>query len=365
MAARTPLLLPYLNFCPTVSESTEYGREVAVIGRTTIGSGCNFGDYSVLRADGERIVVGEGCWFGARSTVHIADKDHGSFIGDGVFVGRYALVHACTLAAGVVVGDAAVVMDRSEVGENAVIGAGSLVPPGKTMQGGWLHEGSPARPVRPLEPGEIEMLRVHLCQGSSSPVTMPSNDLLPLLVQAPYRSGTEGVLHVAKGKVPSASEGTYIAPTAAVSGDVLLGEGSSVWFAAVVHARRSRIEVGARTNVQDNSILDTGLSGASLSIGEDVTVGHNVCLGACTVGHRCLIGMGATVMDGAIVENDAFVGARALVEPGTVVKSGYIWAGRPAMEFRKVRPEEVEYFRMGKEVYERYARDYLKADRQC
>lgn len=358
-AAGSPLLLPFRDFRPRPPEALACGREAAVIGRTALGAGCWLGDFAVLRGDGDSIEVGASCWLGARATVHIADETQGAKIGGGVTVGRYALVHACTLGDGVVVGDAAVVMDGSVVGEDAAVAAGSLVPPGKTHEGGWLHAGSPARPVRPLEPGEIAALRLELRDGAPSPVTAPADDPLPLLDQAPYRTGPGGPLHASGGREPSVGAGAYVAPTAAVAGDVRLGEGSSVWFSAAVHARASRIEVGARTNVQDNSILDAGDSGLPLVLGDDVTVGHNVRLGACRVGDRCLVGMGATVMDGAVVEDGAFVGARALVEPGAVVEAGWIWAGRPAAPFREVRPDEADYFRMGKEVYERYARDYL------
>lgn len=358
-AAAAPLLLPFRDFRPRTPAALACGREVAVIGRTTVGEGCEIGDFAVLRGDGESVEVGAACWLGARSTLHIADELQGAKVGEGVTVGRYALVHACTLKDGVVVGDAAVVMDGSVVGEDAAIAAGSLVPPGKEHEGGWLHAGSPARPVRALEPGEIAALRLELRAGSPSPVTAPPDDPLPLLDQDPYRTGPGGPLHESGGGRPSLGAGVYVAPTAAVAGDVRLGEGSSVWFSTAVHARASRVEIGARTNVQDNSVLDAGDSGRPLVIGDDVTVGHNVRLGACTVGDRCLVGMGATVMDGAVVEDGAFVGARALVEPGAVVKAGHIWAGRPAGPFREVRPDEAAYFRAGKEVYERYARDYL------
>ena len=119
------------------------------------------------------------------------------------------------------------------------------------------------------------------------------------------------------------------------------------------------IILGARSNVQDNSILVTDAYRGPITIGEDVTIGHNVRMGACTVGDECLIGMGAEIGDGVVVENGALVGARAYVEPGTIVKSGYIWAGRPAAEFRRVKPEEQEFFQRGKEVYVGYATTYL------
>ena len=74
-------------------------------------------------------------------------------------------------------------------------------------------------------------------------------------------------------------------------------------------------------------------------------------MGAGSVGDQCVIGMGAEIGDGVVVENGALVGARAYVEPGTIVKAGYIWAGRPATEFRRAKPEEQEFFQRGKEAY--------------
>ena len=119
------------------------------------------------------------------------------------------------------------------------------------------------------------------------------------------------------------------------------------------------ITLSDRSNVQDNSILVTDARRGPITIGKDVTIGHNVRMGACTVGDECLIGMGAQIGDGVVVESGALVGARAYVEPGTIVKAGYIWAGRPAAEFRRVKPEEQEFFQRGKEVYVGYANTYL------
>ena len=97
-----------------------------------------------------------------------------------------------------------------------------------------------------------------------------------------------------------------------------------------------------------------------LVVGEDVTIGHNVRIRSCQIGNRCLIGMGSEVCDNVVVEDGAIVGARAYVEPGTVVKAGYIWAGRPATEFRAVKPEEHKMFQRGTEVYVGYSQTYLE-----
>ncbi len=355
----TPVLLPYREFRPVIGRNLRSGPGAAVIGRADLAESVRLGSLAVLRGDGERITIGPGCWLGARATVHIADEVHGTVVGARAVVGRFALVHGCTLAERVVVGDAAVVMDRAEVGAGAVIGAGALVPPGKVLEGGRLYLGSPARRVRDVAPDEVDRVGAAVRRSRPSPATAGAEDPLPALDDAalcPPASG--GPLHAGNGGVPSVGTGSYVAPTAFVWGDVRIGRGASVWFSTGLRAGLGRIVVGDRTNVQDNSLVDVREAGAVAAIGDDVTIGHNVRMGACRIGDRSLIGMGASMGSGVIVEDDALVGARAWVAPGTVVRSGWIWAGRPAEAFRKVRPDEAEYFRRGKEIYEAYARDY-------
>ncbi len=352
-------VLCYRGHRPVVGSRLQSGPGAVVIGRAHIAESVELGRLAVLRADGERITIGPRSWLGARSTVHIADDDRGSVVGTEVAVGHYALVHGCTLEDGVVVGDAAVVMDHSVVGAGAVIAAGALVPPGKTLAGGWLYAGSPARPVRALARGEAAELAAAVRRSTPSPATATDDDPLPPLGDKAFRpSGASGPLHAANGASPVVPAGAYLAPTSTLWGDVRLGRGSSVWFSTALRAGRGRIVVGDRTNVQDNSFIDVKQAGAVAEIGDDVTIGHNVRLAACRVGNRCLIGMGSTVCADVTVEDDALVGARAWVAPGTVVRAGWIWAGRPAQPFREVRPAEADAFRRGKEIYEEYARDY-------
>ena len=360
-----PMVLPYREYRPAVRPLLRCGPGAVVIGRTEVGDSVALGRLAVLRGDGERISIGSGCWLGARATVHIADDEHGSVVGGDVVVGRYALVHGCTLADRVVVGDAAVVMDRAVVGPGAVIATGALVPPGKKLAGGRRYAGSPARPVRTLASGEVDQLAAAVRRSEPSPATATDDDPLPPLDDTAFRPpGSSGPLHGCNGSTPVIPASAYVAPTAAVWGDVRLGRGASVWFSTAMRAGRGRIVVGDRTNVQDNSFVDVAETGASTEIGNDVTIGHNVRLEACRIGDRCLVGMGATGSAGVTVEDDALVGARAWVAPGTVVRAGWIWAGRPAKPFREVRPEEADYFRQGKEIYEGYARDYQAGGRE-
>ncbi len=121
------------------------------------------------------------------------------------------------------------------------------------------------------------------------------------------------------------------------------------------------VTIGEGTNVQDNAILSTDAARGDLAIGRAVTIGHNVRMGSGAIGDDALIGMGAQLGDGVTVEAGACVGGRALVLPGTVVRSGWIWAGRPAKAFRAIRPDDRAGFARAAEVYVRYTRNYRSA----
>lgn len=158
---------------------------------------------------------------------------------------------------------------------------------------------------------------------------------------------------------PTLGDRVFIDPAARVSGAVKLGDDVSVWPMAVIRGDVNRIEVGARSNIQDGSILHVTHEsarqpeGMPLIIGEDVTVGHAAVLHACTVGDRCLIGMGALVMDGAVLEADSMVGGGTVVPPGKKVESGTLWRGNPARFARALTEQEI-----GSLLYS--ARHYVK-----
>ena len=148
---------------------------------------------------------------------------------------------------------------------------------------------------------------------------------------------------------PRLGDRVFIDPKASVSGAVALGDDVSVWPMAVLRGDVNRIEVGARSNIQDGSILHVTHESAAvpdgrpLVIGADVTVGHGVILHACTIGERCLIGMGAIVMDGVVVEEDSLIAGGAVVTPGTVVPRGTLWRGNPARRARDLTEKEISY----------------------
>jgi carbonic anhydrase/acetyltransferase-like protein (isoleucine patch superfamily) len=160
------------------------------------------------------------------------------------------------------------------------------------------------------------------------------------------------------GKSPSIAPSAWIAPGAVVVGDVRIGEGSSVWFQSVVRGDVHHVRIGARTNIQDLSMVHVTGGTHPCVIGDDVTVGHRVVLHGCTVGDRCLVGIGAIVLDGAVLEPESMVGAGALVPPGFVVPSGKLVLGAPAKVRRDLSPEERAFFRASSERYAGYAARY-------
>jgi carbonic anhydrase/acetyltransferase-like protein (isoleucine patch superfamily) len=351
------VLLPYLDFRPELGPEAKLAPHAAVIGRTRAGRGLTLAEYATLRADGEAIHVGDDVCIGARSTVHIADGMRAATIGSRVSVGRYALVHACTLEDEVAVGDAAVIMDGAVVGARAAIAAGALVPPRKQLPGGWLYAGNPAAAVRELNASELAELHAALRAGRAheavSDADVPEPSVDRLLIGA---VGSD-VLHAVGGRSPRLGR-SFVAPTAVVAGAVELADDVGIYFGCALAAGDGRIAIGPRSNVQDNSILATSAARGEISIKSNVTVGHNVRMGAALIDDDALIGMGSQLADGVVVEAGACVGARAWVEPGTVVKAGWIWAGRPARAFRAVKPEERQAFAAGCAIYVRYAQAY-------
>ena len=165
---------------------------------------------------------------------------------------------------------------------------------------------------------------------------------------------------------PQLGARVYVDPAATVIGAVRLGDDVSIWPGCVVRGDVNSIEIGARTNVQDGTIVHvthegpyTQPGGLGTVIGEDVTIGHAAIVHACTIGDFALIGMGAKVLDGARVEAYGFVGAGAVVAPGKVVGSGELWLGNPARPVRRLSEREIEQLRYSAQHYIRLKDSYL------
>ncbi len=171
---------------------------------------------------------------------------------------------------------------------------------------------------------------------------------------------TSGVVMSHKGITPKIASDVFIAPTAAVIGDVHIGAGSSVWFAATVRGDVNEIRIGARTNVQDGTTIHVTTGGHGTYIGDDVTIGHNAIIHACTIENLCLIGMGACLMDGVVVESKAMVAAGALVTPNKRIPSGQLWAGSPAKFMRALKENELAELEESAHHYAELAAEYLR-----
>lgn len=153
-------------------------------------------------------------------------------------------------------------------------------------------------------------------------------------------------------------EGSFwIAPSATVLGKVRLLDQANVWFGAVLRGDNEWIEIGERSNVQDNCMLHTDI-GFPLVVGPDCTVGHLAILHGCTIGAGSLVGMGATILNGARIGRQCLIGANALVPEGREIPDGMLAVGSPAKVVRELRPEEREQLRLSALGYAANARRF-------
>lgn len=160
------------------------------------------------------------------------------------------------------------------------------------------------------------------------------------------------------GHSPIIGEDCFVAPTAVLIGDVTLHEGASVWFGCVLRGDVSPIVVGARSNIQDNTVIH-GEDGCPTIIGEDVTVGHSAIIHGATVGDRVLVGMGAVLLSRCKIGSDTIIGARALVTEEVEIEAGNLVIGMPARVKRPLTPEERSNILGSSAHYQGYARNYL------
>ena len=147
----------------------------------------------------------------------------------------------------------------------------------------------------------------------------------------------------------------FIAPTAAVIGDVEIGSETGVWFQCLVRGDLCHVRIGARTNIQDGAIVHVDSGGLAAIIGDDVTVGHNAVIHACTLKNRAFVGISATVLDGAVIEEGGMLGAGGLLTPGKVIGRNELWVGAPAKLIRVMSDEERRKFDRNAVVYRELA----------
>jgi gamma-carbonic anhydrase len=169
------------------------------------------------------------------------------------------------------------------------------------------------------------------------------------------------------GKTPQIDDSAFIAPGCRIVGDVTIGPLSSIWYNCVIRAEVSRIVIGARSNIQDGSIVhcDGPMPGVPdgypTIIGDDVLVGHNVMLHGCVLEDRAFVGLSATVMNGAVIEGDAMLAAGAMLTQGKRIEARQLWAGSPARFVRDLDEAAVMGMRIGVAHYVENAKAHAAA----
>jgi carbonic anhydrase/acetyltransferase-like protein (isoleucine patch superfamily) len=168
-----------------------------------------------------------------------------------------------------------------------------------------------------------------------------------------------GPVYTLKGITPKLGNGVFVAPTASVIGDVVIGAGSSIWFGTVLRGDVFPIRVGERSNVQDNAVVHVTGGKSATTIGDDVTVGHLALVHGCTVGSRCLIGMGSILLDDAVIEDECLIAAGSLVPPRMHIPSRSLVMGRPAKVVRTLKQADLDHIQEAAALYVGYARDLI------
>lgn len=178
------------------------------------------------------------------------------------------------------------------------------------------------------------------------------------------------VLRRYKDLFPVIGDRVMIDASSVIVGDVRLADDVSIWPLVAARGDVNYIQIGARSNIQDGSVLHvTHISaknpqGNPLIVGEDVTVGHKVMLHGCTIGNRVLVGMGSILLDGVIVEDDVMIGAGSLVPQHKRLESGYLYLGSPVKQIRPLKEAELEGLRYSANNYVKWKDDYLSQDSQ-
>jgi len=169
-----------------------------------------------------------------------------------------------------------------------------------------------------------------------------------------------------KSKSPVLGQRVYVDESAVVIGDVVLGDDASVWPQCSIRGDVNFIRVGARSNIQDGSVIHVTHDHAAVPggrptvIGDDVTVGHQCVLHACTIENHCLIGMGSQILDGAIMRRYVLLGAGSLVTEGKELEGGYLYVGRPAKRVRELTEKEKAWFDYSAKHYVKLKDGYLR-----
>ena len=145
-----------------------------------------------------------------------------------------------------------------------------------------------------------------------------------------------------KGITPTIGKNCYLSENASIIGDVVIGNGCSIWFQAVVRGDVDSIRIGENVNIQDGAVIHCTYQKGATTIGNNVSIGHRAIVHGCTIHDNVLIGMGAIVMDGAVVESNSIVAAGSVVTKNTIVESGSVYAGSPARKIKAIEQRLIE-----------------------
>jgi gamma-carbonic anhydrase len=169
------------------------------------------------------------------------------------------------------------------------------------------------------------------------------------------------------GKTPLVDPTVFVAPGARLIGDIEIGPEASIWYNCVLRGDVNAIRIGARTNIQDGSVLHVDSpqpgheAGSPTLIGEEVLIGHLAMVHGCILHDRAFVGLGAIVMDGCEIEGDAMLAAGAMLTPGKRIPAGQLWAGRPAKYVRELSEADIAGMRAGVAHYVELARRHAAA----
>lgn len=178
------------------------------------------------------------------------------------------------------------------------------------------------------------------------------------------------VLRPYKDLFPQIGQRVMLDRSSVIIGDVRLADDVGIWPLVAIRGDVNYVEIGARTNIQDGSVLHithkspSNPEGNPLIVGEDVTVGHKVMLHGCIIGNRVLVGMGSILLDGAIIEDDVMIGASSLVPQNKRLQSGYLYLGSPVKQIRPLTEDEKTALRYSANNYVKWKDEYLTQDSQ-
>lgn len=178
------------------------------------------------------------------------------------------------------------------------------------------------------------------------------------------------VLRPYKDLFPQQGDRVMIDSSSVVIGDVRMGDDVSIWPLVAIRGDVNYVAIGARTNIQDGSVLHVthkssyNPAGNPLIVGEDVTVGHKVMLHGCTIGNRVLVGMGSILLDGVVIEDDVMIGAGSLVPQNKRLESGFLYLGSPVKQIRSLTEAEKEGLKYSANNYVNWKNDYLDQESQ-